>query len=56
MWVPSGHRPSTDEAKARVQHLRAHGPTLVAFTFRNPFPASDQPASTTRSDDCLCPA
>lgn len=55
-WVPSGHRPSTDEAETRVRHLRAHGPTLEAFTFRNPFPAPDQPGSTTRSDDAwLCP-
>lgn len=37
-WVPAGHRPSTDEAEERVRRLRAHGPTLQAFTFRTTFP------------------
>lgn len=56
-WVPSGHRPSTDEAEGRVRHLRAHGPTPAAFTFRSPFPAPDQPEGTSHSDDSwLCPA
>ncbi len=46
-----------DQAMTQVRHLRAHGPTLEAFTFRNPFPAPDQPGSTTRTDDdWLCPA
>lgn len=56
-WVPSGRRPSTDEAEARVRHLRKLGPTSEAFTFRKPFPAPDQPVGTVRSDDgWLCPA
>ncbi len=33
-WVVEGHRPSTDEAEERVRHLRAHGPTEVAFDLR----------------------
>lgn len=56
-WVPSGHRPSTDEAEARVRQLRAHGPTSLAFTFRTPFPAPDQLGSDVRrDDDWFCPA
>jgi heme-degrading monooxygenase HmoA len=35
-WVPPGHRPSVDEAKARLAHLEAHGPTALAFTFKTP--------------------
>jgi hypothetical protein len=26
-WVPAGHRPGTDEARYRIDHLRAHWPT-----------------------------
>ena len=38
-WVPAGHVPSTDEALERLDHLREHGPTGEAFTFRETFPA-----------------
>jgi hypothetical protein len=40
-WVPAGHRPSVREAEARLTHLREHGPTPVAFTFRDRFPARE---------------
>jgi hypothetical protein len=38
-WIPAGQLPSVDEAKARLEHLRAHGPSAHAFTFRQLFPA-----------------
>jgi hypothetical protein len=37
-WVPVGHRPSVNEAEERVAHLRQHGPTPFAFTFKQAFP------------------
>jgi hypothetical protein len=37
-WVPVGHVPSVDEAKKRLDHLTAHGPTPFAFTFQALFP------------------
>jgi hypothetical protein len=37
-WVAAGHRPSVTEAQERLDHLRAHGPTAHAFTFRRHFP------------------
>jgi Domain of unknown function (DUF3291) len=40
-WVPAGHRPSVAEAIARLDVLRAHGPTAEAFTFRRAFAAPD---------------
>ena len=40
-WVPKGHRPSIEEAKARLDQLRAKGPTAEAFTFRQAFPPPD---------------
>lgn len=39
-WVPTGHRPSVDEAAERLAHLREHGATEHAFTFRHAFAAS----------------
>ncbi len=38
-WVPCGHRPSMEEALARLEHLRAHGATPHAFTFSKDFAA-----------------
>jgi hypothetical protein len=40
-WVPSGHRPTIDEAVARLETLRRKGPTAEAFTFRQAFAAPD---------------
>ncbi len=40
-WTPRGYRPGVEEAKERLDHLRAHGPTPVAFAFKAPFPAPD---------------
>ena len=56
-WVPAGHRPSTDEAEDAVRHLRAHGPTPRAFTFRRPFPAPGRVEAAVRyAVDPRCPA
>jgi hypothetical protein len=44
-WVPKGHRPSIAEAIARLELLRAKGPTAEAFTFRQAFPSPDAPAA-----------
>lgn len=40
-WVPAGHRPDVAEAHAKLQLLRASGPTREAFTFRTAFPPPD---------------
>jgi hypothetical protein len=36
-WVPAGHIPGVQEAKKRLAHLEAHGPTQFSFTFRSVF-------------------
>ena len=41
-WVPAGHHPGIDEAKRRIAHLDAHGPTQFAFTFQNLFPVDEE--------------
>jgi hypothetical protein len=43
-WVEAGHLPTVAEAEERVRHLRAHGPTAFAFTFRDTFPAPGEAA------------
>ncbi len=37
-WVPQGHYPEINEALAKLEWLRQHGPGPQAFTFLNPFP------------------
>ena len=40
-WVPIGHRPSVEEARERLERLRAEGETPAAFTFKRLFPPPD---------------
>jgi hypothetical protein len=56
-WVPRGHRPSVTEAVARLELLRAQGPTAEAFTFRQAFrpPDAAQPSAPFGFGD-ECPA
>jgi len=37
-WVPAGSVPTVEEAKGKLDHLDAHGPSAEAFTFRERFP------------------
>ena len=41
-WVPAGHIPGMDEAKRRLAHLDAHGPTQFAFTFQSVIPVDEE--------------
>ncbi len=40
-WIPAGTTPTVAEAIARLAHLKAHGPTPRAFTFKERFAAPD---------------
>lgn len=56
-WVPRGHKPSIEEAKAKLETLRAKGPSAEAFTFRQAFPAPDAaPAQSPAAFGDECPA
>ena len=44
-WVRKGHRPDVHEAIAKLELLRAKGPTEDAFTFRQAFLPPDAPRS-----------
>lgn len=37
-WIPAGQLPAMPEGKARIDYLTAHGPSPVAFHFKNVFP------------------
>jgi hypothetical protein len=37
-WIPSGHLPSVDEGKERLEYLREHGDSEYAFSFKREFP------------------
>ena len=36
-WIPAGTLPTLEEAKQRLAHLEANGPTPIAFDFKHPF-------------------
>jgi hypothetical protein len=40
-WVPKGHRPSIQEALAKLELLRSGGPSEEAFTFRQAYSPPD---------------
>ena len=39
-WIPAGHVPTIDEAKARLAWIEQNGPTPFAFTFKTVFEPS----------------
>ena len=55
-WVPKGHKPSVEEAKAKLELLRRNGPSADAFTFRQAFPPPDVPQTAPRVFGDECPA
>ena len=55
-WVPAGHRPTVQEAIARLDDLRRHGPTSYAFTFQQRFAAPGVDTGSTAPLPDECPA
>ena len=54
-WIPAGHVPTIEEAKAKLTLLSELGPTPEAFTFRVHFsPPGETEALDPRSDGKLC--
>ena len=37
-WIPAGQLPSVEAGKERLDHLREHGDSAYAFSFKNVFP------------------
>ena len=53
-WIPDGHIPTVQEAVERLAHLKAHGPTPHAFTFRTPFSPPDGRSEVDGLDAVFC--
>ena len=54
-WIPAGHIPTVAEAIAKLAHLKEHGPTRDAFTFRAPFPPPGaEPGASGALDAAFC--
>jgi hypothetical protein len=53
-WIEAGHLPTLLEAKERLEHLEAHGPTAFAFTFRTPFSPPGSEVEVEPREDDLC--
>ncbi len=49
-WIPVGERPSLEQAKARLEHLRRHGPTPQAFSLLRRFDATGRPVQDNRRE------
>jgi hypothetical protein len=56
-WVPAGELPTIEEARRRLDRLRANGPGPLAFTFKRRYPPPDAAASEPKLDHREpCPA
>jgi len=53
-WTPAGQIPTVSDARDRLQHLREHGPTPHAFTFRTPFPPPGDDGTAEELDAMFC--
>jgi Domain of unknown function (DUF3291) len=51
-WVPAGHVPTTEDALAKLEHLKAHGPTPEAFTFKVRFEPDELEPALDERDPC----
>jgi hypothetical protein len=55
-WIPAGAIPTIDEAKERLEHLRDHGPTPLAFTFKKRFAPDEAMVASPEDERWFCPA
>ena len=51
-WMPEGHLPTIEEAKAKLSLLETHGPSSEGFTFRHPYPKPNGGAIDPVLDEC----
>jgi hypothetical protein len=49
-WIEAGHIPDVEEAKQKLQHLEKHGPTPLAFTFKQRFTVEEMVAYRETTD------
>lgn len=55
-WIAEGTIPTVEDAVVRLMHLRLHGPTRTAFTFRHRFEANGSDENHLGVERDSCPA
>jgi len=55
-WIPEGTVPTVEDAMDRLIHLRVHGPTRSAFTFRHRFGPDGGDKAQLGGERDTCPA
>jgi hypothetical protein len=55
-WIPAGSIPTIEEAKERLEHLRANGPTPRAFTFKRRYASGEAAVASPEDELWFCPA
>jgi hypothetical protein len=55
-WIPAGSLPTVEEAKERLDGLRANGPTPYAFTFKTRFSPDEATVASPEDERWYCPA
>jgi Domain of unknown function (DUF3291) len=55
-WVRQGYIPTVEEAREHLEHLRTHGETPRAFTFKKPFPVPGETIQPLPASFEECPA
>jgi hypothetical protein len=55
-WLPAGTLPTVEEAIDRLDHLREHGPTPRAFSFKKSFSPGEAAVASPGEEVWFCPA
>jgi hypothetical protein len=45
-WIPAGHIPTVDEAKAKLEYLQYHDPPPLDFTFKQRYTVEEMLAAS----------
>jgi hypothetical protein len=53
-WIPAGTIPTVNDGLAKLWHLDRFGPTPLAFTFKQRFPAPGNPDGEALNPDGIC--
>lgn len=49
-WIPAGTLPTLEDAKKRIAHLEAYGPSPIAFNFKQAYPPEYRTIATAQDD------
>jgi hypothetical protein len=55
-WVAAGTTPTVEEAKGRLEHLREHGPSPTAFTFKSRYSPDEAALASPEGQRDFCTA